>query len=414
MGTVVQEETIGNDCPREVAMARVQMYSMEWCPYCAKAKALLGAKGIDYDVIDVTDDEAAAIEMVKRTGQQGVPQFFIDERWIGGYDNLAYLNATGALDRLFGIESTVDLEKVWDVAVVGAGPAGLTAALYAARKNLSTILIALDLGGQVGITHLVTNYPGMPVVEGPELVRMMFEQAYMYGLERMIGERVRNIRVDGRAKVLELISGKEVKARSVIIASGAQKRRLEIPGEDEFAGRGVVYCSTCDGPFYREKTIAIVGGGNSALEAAVEMSGIAKKVYVVSRREWNGDDVLKDKAGSAKEVKALKGYEPLEITGSETVEQLVLRNLKTGKTRKLAVDGVFIEVGLSPNSDLALDLVSSNQRGELIVDEMGDTGVRGVFAAGDVTATKDKQIVIAAGEGAKAALAAFDYLITQR
>jgi alkyl hydroperoxide reductase subunit F len=395
-------------------MARVQMYSMEWCPYCAKAKALLGAKGIEYDEIDVTSDEAKAIEMVERTGRQGVPQFFIDERWIGGYDNLAYLNATGALDQMFGIRSTVDLAKVWDVAVVGGGPAGLTAALYAARKNLSTILIALDLGGQVGITHLVTNYPGMPVIEGPELVRMMFEQAYMYGLERMIGERVRNVRVDGRAKILELVSGKEVKARSVIIASGAQKRKLEIPGEDEFAGRGVVYCSTCDGPFFKEKTIAIVGGGNSALEAAVEMSGIAKKVYVVSRGEWSADDVLMDKARSSKEVKALVGYEPLEITGSEMVEQLVLRNMKTGKTRTLVVDGVFIEVGLSPNSDLALDLVTSNQRGELVVDEMGDTGVRGVFAAGDVTATKDKQIVIAAGEGAKAALAAFDYLITQR
>ena len=395
-------------------MARVQMYSMEWCPYCAKAKALLNAKGIEYDEVDVTDDEAKALEMVQRTGQQGVPQFFIDGRWIGGYDNLAYLNATGALDQLFGIESTVDLTKVWDVAVVGAGPAGLTAALYAARKNLSTILIALDLGGQVGITHLVTNYPGLPVIEGPELVRMMFEQAYMYGLERMLGERVQNIRVDGRAKVLELVSGKEVKARSVIVASGAEKRRLEIPGESEFAGRGVVYCSTCDGPFYRDKTIAIVGGGNSALEAAVEMSGIAKKVYVVSRREWSADEVLKDKAGSAKQVKALVGYEPLEIVGSEMVEQLTLRNLKTGKTRKLKVDGVFIEVGLSPNSDPVLDLVSTNQRGEVIVDEMGDTGVRGVFAAGDVTATKDKQIVIAAGEGAKAALAAFDYLITQR
>ena len=395
-------------------MARVQMYSMEWCPYCAKAKALLNAKGIEYDEVDVTDDEAKALEMVQRTGQQGVPQFFIDGRWIGGYDNLAYLNATGALDQLFGIESTVDLTKVWDVAVVGAGPAGLTAALYAARKNLSTILIALDLGGQVGITHLVTNYPGLPVIEGPELVRMMFEQAYMYGLERMLGERVQNIRVDGRAKVLELVSGKEVKARSVIVASGAEKRRLEIPGESEFAGRGVVYCSTCDGPFYRDKTIAIVGGGNSALEAAVEMSGIAKKVYVVSRREWSADEVLKDKAGSAKQVKALVGYEPLEIAGSEMVEQLTLRNLKTGKTRKLKVDGVFIEVGLSPNSDPVLDLVSTNQRGEVIVDEMGDTGVRGVFAAGDVTATKDKQIVIAAGEGAKAALAAFDYLITQR
>lgn len=395
-------------------MARVQMYSMQWCPYCAKAKALLNAKGIEYDEVDVTDDEAKALEMVQRTGQQGVPQFFIDGRWIGGYDNLAYLNATGALDQLFGIESTVDLTKVWDVAVVGAGPAGLTAALYAARKNLSTILIALDLGGQVGITHLVTNYPGLPVIEGPELVRMMFEQAYMYGLERMLGERVRNIRVDGRAKVLELVSGKEVKARAVIVASGAEKRRLEIPGESEFAGRGVVYCSTCDGPFYRDKTIAIVGGGNSALEAAVEMSGIAKKVYVVSRREWSADEVLKDKAGSAKQVKALVGYEPLEIVGSEMVEQLTLRNLKTGKTRKLKVDGVFIEVGLSPNSDLVLDLVSTNQRGEVVVDEMGDTGVRGVFAAGDVTATKDKQIVIAAGEGAKAALAAFDYLITQR
>ena len=134
------------------------------------------------------------------------------------------------------------------------------------------------------------------MIEGPELVRLMFEQAYMYGLERLIGERVTGVRVEGRAKVLELQSGKEVKARAVIVASGAEKRKLEIPGEDEFSGRGVVYCSTCDGPFYRDKTIAIVGGGNSAMEAAIEMSGIAKKVFVVSRKEWSGDDVLVDKA----------------------------------------------------------------------------------------------------------------------
>ena len=395
-------------------MARVQMYSMEWCPYCAKAKALLGAKGIDYDEVDVTHDEEAALQMIERTGQRGVPQFFIDGQWVGGYDNLTYMNATGALDQMFGIESTVDLTRVWDVAVVGGGPAGLTAALYAARKNLSTILITLDLGGQVGITHLVTNYPGLPVIEGPELVRLMFEQAYMYGLERMIGERVTGMRVESGAKVLELQSGKEVKARSVIVASGAQKRRLEIPGESEFSGKGVVYCSTCDGPFYRQKTIAIVGGGNSALEAAIEMSGIAKKVYVVSRGAWTGDEVLKDKAGSAPGVKPLVGFEPLEITGNEVVEKLRLRNRKNGKERTLRVDGVFIEVGLSPNSELVLDLAHTNQRGEVVVDAMGDTGVRGVFAAGDVTATKDKQIVIAAGEGAKAALAAFNYLITQR
>lgn len=395
-------------------MARVLMYSMEWCPYCAKAKALLGAKGIEYDEVDVTHDDEKAMEMIQRTGQRGVPQFFIDGQWIGGYDSLAYMNATGALDQLFGIESRVDLQRVWDVAVVGGGPAGLSAALYAARKNLSTILITMDLGGQVGITHLVTNYPGLPVIEGPELVRLMFEQAYMYGLERLIGERVTGVRVDGRAKVLELQSGKEVKARAVIVASGAQKRKLEIPGEDEFAGRGVVYCSTCDGPFYRDKTIAIVGGGNSAMEAAIEMSGIAKKVYVVSRKEWSGDDVLVDKASTAPGVKKMVGFEPLEILGDEVVEKLRLRNLKKGTERTLKVDGVFIEVGLSPNSDPLLDLANTNQRGEVIVDAMGDTGVRGVFAAGDVTATKDKQIVIAAGEGAKAALAAFDYLITQR
>ena len=395
-------------------MARVQMYSMEWCPYCAKAKALLGAKGIDYDEVDVTEDQVAALEMVERTGQRGVPQFFVDGQWIGGYDSLAYLNATGSLDQLFGIESTVDLTKVWDVAVVGGGPAGLSAAMYAARKNLSTILITLDLGGQVGITHLVTNYPGLPVVEGPELVRLMFEQAYMYGLERLIGERVESMRIDGRAKVLELASGKEVKARSVILASGAQKRRLDIPGEDKYSGRGVVYCSTCDGPFYRDKIIAIVGGGSSALEAVVEMSGIAKKVHVVSRGPWSGEEWLRDKAGSSPGVRALIGYEPVEILGDEVVDRLVIRDIETGKRRTLLVDGVFIEVGLSPNSDLVLDLARTNQRGEVIVDEWGDTGVRGVFAAGDVTASKEKQIVIAAGEGAKAALAAFDYLISQR
>ena len=174
--------------------------------------------------------------------------------------------------------------------------------------------------------------------------------------------------------MLELASGKEVKARSVILASGAQKRRLEIPGEDEYAGRGVVYCSTCDGPFYRDKTIAIVGGGSSALEAAVEMSGIAKKVHVVSRGPWSGEEWLRDKAGSAPGVRPLVGYEPVEILGDEVVDRLVIRDVETGKVRTLLVDGVFIEVGLSPNSDLVLDLARTNQRGEVIVDEWGDTG----------------------------------------
>jgi alkyl hydroperoxide reductase subunit F len=394
-------------------MARVQLYTMEWCPYCAKTKALFSSKGIDYEERDVTHDEALAVEMIRRTGQRGVPQIFIDDQWVGGYDDLAFLNATGELDKILGVTSNVDLAKVWDVAVIGGGPAGLTAAMYAARKNLSTILVTFDLGGQVGITNAVTNYPGLPLVHGPDLVRLFFEQAYMYGLERLIGEKVVGIGVDGRARVLKLASGKEVKARSVIVASGAQKRRLNIPGEDQYAGRGVVYCSTCDGPFYKDMTIAVVGGGNSALEAAIEMDGIAKKVYLISRTDWSGDAVLEDKVNSAKRIIPLRKHEPLEIKGNEVVEHLRVRDLETGKERNLRVDGVFVEVGLFPNSDFMLDLAETNEVGEVHVNGT-DTGVRGVFAAGDVTDNQDKQIVVAAGEGAKAALAAFQYLISQR
>jgi alkyl hydroperoxide reductase subunit F len=395
-------------------MARMLIYSMEWCPYCAKAKALFKAKDIEYDEIDVTNDDDAAREMIEKTGQRGVPQFYLDGEWIGGYDDLAYMNATGELDKRLGIETHVDLVKVWDVAVVGGGPAGLTAAMYAARKSLSTILITHDLGGQVGVTQTITNYPGLPVVSGPDLVRLMFEQAYMYGMERLIGEKIAGIAVDGRAKVLTLASGKQIRARTVIVTTGAQKRRLDIPGETEFMGRGVVYCSTCDGPFYRNATIAIVGGGDSALEAAVEMSGIARKAYIVSRGEWTAESYLVDKARGLKALQPLRGYEPVEIKGDDVVRALVLRNLKSDKRRTLKVDGVFIEVGLFPNSDFMLDLVDTNRLGEIVVGDGGLTGARGIFAAGDVTDNHDKQIVVAAGEGARAALAAFDYLIRQK
>lgn len=395
-------------------MARVLIYSMEWCPYCAKAKALLNAKSIEYDDIDVSHDDQAAREMVERTGQRGTPQLFIDDEWIGGYDSLAYLNATGELDTRLGLEVTVDLEKVWDVAVVGGGPAGITAAMYAARKSLSTIIVTHDLGGQVGVTHTITNYPGLPVITGPDLIKLMFEQAYTYSIERLIGENVTALDIEGRARVLRLESGKTVKARTVIVATGAQKRKLDIPGEKEFGGHGVVYCSTCDGPFYRDATIAIVGGGNSAMEAALEMEAIAKKIHLVSTSEWSGERFLADRVRVAKKVKPWIGYQPVEIKGDDVVRELVIGELRGGKTRTLKVDGVFIEIGWFPNSDFMLDLVDTNQSGEIVVDGHGVTGARGVFAAGDVTDGKDKQIVVAAGEGAKAALAAFDYLIHQK
>jgi alkyl hydroperoxide reductase subunit F len=392
--------------------ADILIYTKQWCPYCAKAKALLRAKDLEWRERDVTFDERLQQEMVEHSGRRSVPEIFLGGELVGGYDDLARLNATGELDRRLGREP-VELKTLYDVAIVGCGPAGLAAAMYATRKNLSTIVVAMDIGGQLGTTHDVANYPGYELITGPDLVQKFFAQASQYGIEQLIGEQVVGVRVDGRSKVLELQSLREVAARTLVIASGVQKRNLRIPGEKELAGRGVVYCSTCDGPLFKGLDIAVVGGGNSALEAALEMDGIARKVHLVARNGLAGDQVLEDKIATASGVEVLAHHEPVEIHGADAVEALTVLDRETGTTAKLAVKGVFVEIGLFPNTGFALDLVDTNERGEIVVDSHSRTGVRGVFAAGDCTDTHDKQIVISVGEGAKAALAAFEYLVAQ-
>ena len=394
-------------------MAKIEIYSKEWCPYCTKAKALLRSKQLEYEEIDVTSDAASELIMVERSQRRTVPQIFIDELSVGGYDDLAQLNATGELDRLLGIESTIDLHKVYDVVIIGAGPAGMSAAIYAVRKNLSTLIVASDVGGQLGTTYEVGNYPGFQMITGPDLVQQFEAHMDQYEIEKRVGEKVTGLRFEGHCKVLETAAGRDIYTRSVIIASGAFKRKLNIPGEKELSGKGVVYCSTCDGPLFKGMDIAIVGGGNSGLEAAIEMNGLARKVYLISRAEWNGDPILQDKVSSAERVEPLVLHDPVEIHGSEHVEGFTVKDLTTGKSRRLSVQGVFIEIGLYPNTDFVLDLMDTNERGEIKVDNRGRTGVNGVFAAGDVTDSHAKQIVIAAGAGANAALGAFEYLVMQ-
>ncbi len=395
-------------------MAQIEIYTNQWCPYCLKAKALLRAKDVAYDEVDVTSDEVRQAEMVERSGMRSVPQIFLDGERVGGYDDLARLNATGELDRRLGRGEGAPLRDVYDVAVIGAGPAGLTAAMYAARKSLSTIVIAMDVGGQVGLTAEVANYPGFDLVTGPDLADRYHEQAAKYEIAELIGERVVGLSLDGRCKVVDLESGRSVRASTVIIATGVQKRRLDVPGERRLTGRGVVYCSTCDGPLFKGLTIAVVGAGNSGLEAAIEMDAVAAKVYLVSIGDWTGDAILQDKASAARRIESLRYHEPVEIHGDDEVEGMTVRDVRSGETRRLDLDGVFIEVGLFPNSDFALDMLKTNVVGEIAVDKLGATGVRGVFAAGDVTDNRDKQIVVAAGEGARAALAAFEYLVKQQ
>jgi alkyl hydroperoxide reductase subunit F len=391
----------------------IEIFSKEWCPYCAKAKTLLKSKGLEYSEIDITNDVKLQREMIKRSGMRSVPQIFIGGESIGGYDGLASLNASGELDRRLGLESPIDLTKVYDVVVVGAGPAGMTAAIYAARKNLSTLIVALDIGGQVGTTADILNYPGFDYVTGPDLVQRLFEQVEAHAIDKLIGEKIVGLEADARIKTLRTASGRALRTKTVIIASGVQKRRLNVPGERELTGKGVVYCSTCDGPLFKGATIAIVGGGNSALEAALEMDGLARHIYLVSLGDWTGDPILQDKVVLAKHIEALKDHETVKIHGKTKVDGITVRDVASGAKRRLDVTGVFIEVGVFPNTDFVLDLLGTNQRGEIVAGSHGDTGLRGIFAAGDATEGDDKQIVIAAGEGAKAALGAFEYIIKQ-
>lgn len=394
-------------------MKNIEIYSKDWCPFCSKAKSLLQSKQLEYVEVDITSDLEHEQEMITRSGRRTVPQIFIDGESIGGYDDLANFNATGELDQLLGLEFTVDSTKVYDVIIVGAGPAGLSAAIYATRKNLSTLIIALDIGGQLGTTYEVANYPGFQMITGPDLVAKFNDHADQYGIEKLIGEKVVSLRLEGRCKVVQTASGREIYGKALIIATGAQKRKLNIPGEKELAGKGVVYCSTCDGPLFRGMNIAIVGGGNSGLEAAVEMAGVANKVYLVSVGNLEGDEILQDKVTAAASVEVLTHHQPLDILGDDRVDGLTVKDLANGDVRQLDVEGVFIEIGLYPNTDFALDLLDANHRGEIQVDTKGHTGTRGIFAAGDVTDDQGKQIIIAAGSGASAALGAFEYLVSQ-
>ena len=219
-------------------MADIEIYTKHWCPYCAKAKTLLKSKEPSYREIDITSDTERAEEMVRRSKRRTVPQIFIDGQSIGGYDDLAHLNATGDLDRLLKIETPGEISKIYDVAVIGAGPAGMSAAIYAARKNLSTIVVAFDLGGQMGTTYEISNFPGFQMVTGPDLVQQFSDHADQYRIEKLVGERVTDIELDGRCKLVRTSSGKEIRASSVIIASGAFNLQThEAGGLPQFGSR---------------------------------------------------------------------------------------------------------------------------------------------------------------------------------
>lgn len=296
---------------------------------------------------------------------------------------------------------------MYDLIIIGAGPAGITAAVYAARKQMKVLIITQDIGGQAAYSGDIENYTGYQFITGPELINKFEEHLRSYNLELKENEVAVEIKKSGN--IIYIKSNKGLyETKTVIIASGKRTKELNVPGEKEFKNKGVTYCATCDGPLFSGKEVVVIGGGNSALDAVLQLVNIAKHVYVVNiTPSLNGDAIMRQKVESSKTVTIFNNTQVTAILGSKFVEAIKIK--KENREEVLAVQGIFIEIGLIPNSEFA-SCVEENQLGEIKVDCHNQTNVPGIFAAGDVTSVPEKQIIIAAGEGSKAALSAFRYL----
>jgi alkyl hydroperoxide reductase subunit F len=375
---------------------------------------LLTHKGVEVHDIMVSGDTPEWDAMIARTGGRTTPQILIDNEVIGGYDELAVLNARGLLDAKLGLASSAAPTTLYDIIIIGSGPAGMTAAIYSARKGLKTLVLSKDVGGQLNLSAELENYLGYSYIEAADLINRFEEHVERFDITRVIGEEVVNLDISDKIKIVQTKAGNHYQGRALIIASGKVPRPLGVPGESRLLGKGVAYCATCDAPFYKDKVVAVVGGGNSALEAAGELERWATHVYLVVRSTYSADDILVDRVTRLAKVEVLLNYDTLEILGAQQVTGLRVRSRADHSERTLAIDGVFVEIGLLPNTAFAMDVLELNAVGEIVIDCQTHTGVPGVFAAGDVTNVRDKQVLVAAGEGVKAALRAHDYLLAGR
>ncbi len=299
--------------------------------------------------------------------------------------------------------------KQYDVLVIGGGAAGLTAAIYTCRKKLKTGLITIDVGGQTLLTNHIENYPGFDLVAGPELMTKIRSQVEKFGVETIMGE-VNKIEKD-KDFTVSLSNGEKYKSKAIILASGKTAKKLGIPGEDKFLGRGVSTCATCDAPFFKDKSVVIVGGGNSAFEAAELLEKYSKEVYLIHRRsEFRADEIVVDRVKKRKKVKIITPVVPVEVKGDKFVSGLVVEDSKTKEKKELKADGIFVEIGYELKTDWLKGLVKRNKMNEIVIDDRCRTSQEGFFAAGDVSTVPYKQIVVSAGEGAKAGLEAYKHI----
>ncbi len=378
-------------------MAGVKVYTTENCPYCRMVQAFLKKNGVEYEIVDVGKDREAAREMIRISGQRGVPVTVFGDEMIVGFD-------AKRLRELFGTPVTDEID---DVVVVGAGPAGMTAAVYCGRKLMKTVVVSENIGGQAAWSWAIENYMGFRVITGEDLVGKFEEQVRGLNVSLEL-DSVESIEKEGDVFLVRTASGNTYHCRTVILASGKQPRTLGLPGEDRLMGRGVSVCSTCDAPFFRDRPVAVVGGGNAAIQTAIELTRIASSVALIVRSTLRCDEIYVHRAEEVG-VRIFLHHEVTQLHGDQTLTGITIRDRQTGKETVLDVEGLFLAIGLVPNTGFLGDLVKLNELGEIDIDENGHTSVPGIFAAGDATCVKAKQIIVAAGDGAKAALEAHEY-----
>lgn len=377
------------------------------CPDVVQALNVMSV--LNPGITHIMIDGAAFKDEVESKNIMAVPTVFLNGENFGS-GRMSLEEILAKLGNAPGAEAFADKEP-YDVLVVGGGPAGASAAIYAARKGIRTGIVAERFGGQVMDTMGIENFISMKYTEGPKLVASLEEHVKEYGIDVMKQQRAARLEKKDYIEV-ELENGAVLKSKTVILSTGARWRNVGVPGEAEFKNKGVAYCPHCDGPLFAGKHVAVIGGGNSGVEAAIDLAGIVKHVTVLEfMPELKADAVLQDRLYSLPNVTVLKNVQTKEITGTDKVNGISYVDRETGETHHIELQGVFVQIGLVPNTDWLSDTVERTRFGEIVVDKHGATNVPGVFAAGDCTDSAYKQIIISMGSGATAALGAFDYLI---
>jgi alkyl hydroperoxide reductase subunit F len=384
------------------------------CPDVVQAFNVMAAlnPGISHTMVDgsVFQQEVSARQIM------AVPAIFLNgEPFAQGRMSVEEILAKldhGAAER--EVEK-LQQKEAFDLLVVGGGPAGSAAAIYAARKGIRTGVVAERFGGQVLDTLAIENFISVPQTEGPKLAMALEQHVKSYAVDVINLQKASSLVAAGADGLIEigLESGASLKARSVVLATGARWREMNVPGEREYRGRGVAYCPHCDGPLFKSKRVAVIGGGNSGVEAAIDLAGIVAHVTLIEFDDvLRADAVLQKKLRSLLNVTVVTGAQTTEVSGDgQKVNGLVYRDRHGDQLHRLELEGVFVQIGLLPNTDWLKGVLELSPRGEIVVDTRGQTSLPGVFAAGDATTVPYKQIIIAMGEGAKASLAAFDHLI---